>query len=344
MKMKKKLIVLLTLVMTLAYPMAMQAEEVTVTILTDNYTEVSKSLVETMQRNLGRLLSEINTSDSQNKPQLNLANSDIPESVMSPDAKGMLNALWDNIHFSCDDAEVVDKLWPMKNGFMVRQIPLIINPQGETFGHGNYQEATVDFDKNGRIVDFQFVFDSQLSESMERCGSAVDMERKLKILKFCDKFATYYNTKRLDKLQEIFSDDALIITGNVTQVYHPEAGVMKPKVTYKKQTKTEYLSNLRRTFARNKYIDVKFTEIGEGGGCGPVTVSANNPNMYGVRLHQAWRSSNYSDDGYVFLLWEFRGEDDYILHVRTWQPEYLDKAKTQPLPQEEVFSLSDFDL
>ena len=66
--------------------------------------------------------------------------------------------------------------------------------------------------------------------------------------------------------------------------------------------------------------------------------------MYGVRLHQAWRSSNYSDDGYVFLLWEFRGEDDYILHVRTWQPEYLDKAKTQPLPQQEVFSLSDFDL
>ena len=127
--MKRKLIVLLTLVMALACPKAMQAEEVTVTILTDNYTDVSKSLVETMQRNLGRLLSEINMSDSQNKAQLNLANSNIPESVMSPDAKGMLNALWDNIHFSCDDAEVVDKLWPMKDGFMLRQIPLIINPQ-----------------------------------------------------------------------------------------------------------------------------------------------------------------------------------------------------------------------
>lgn len=342
--MRNKSIKILMFLTVMMLPTMSQADNVTVSIITDSFTDVSTTLIETMQRNLGHLLSEINTANTENQAQLNLANSNMPESMMSPDAKGMLNALWDNIHFSCDDAEVVDKLWPMKNGYMLRQIPLIMNPQGETFGSGNYQEATVDFDKNGRIVDFQFVFDSQLSESMERCGSVVDMERKLKILKFCDKFATYYNTKRIDKLQEIFSDDALIITGNVTQVYNAESGVLKPKVTYKKQNKTEYLANLRRTFARNKFIDVKFTEIGEGGGCGPVTVSANNPNMYGVRLHQAWRSSNYSDDGYVFLLWEFRGEDDYILHVRTWQPEYLDKAKTQPLPQEEVFSLSDFDL
>ena len=342
--MKSKGIKIILLMMVMMLPFMSQADNVTVSIITDSYTDVSTTLIETMQRNLGHLLTEINTANKENHTQLNLANSNMPESMMSPDAKGMLNALWDNIHFFCDDAEVVDKLWPMKNGYMLRQIPLIMNPQGETFGSGNYQEATVDFDKNGRIVDFQFVFDSQLSESMERCGSVVDIERKLKILKFCDKFATYYNTKRIDKLQEIFSDDALIITGNVTQVYNAESGVLKPKVTYKKQNKTEYLANLRRTFARNKFIDVKFTEIGEGGGCGPVTVSANNPNMYGVRLHQAWRSSNYSDDGYVFLLWEFRGEDDYILHVRTWQPEYLDKAKTQPLPQQEVFSLSDFDL
>ena len=253
--------------------------------------------------------------------------------------------LWTNIHFYCDDSEVVDRLWPMSNGYMLRQIPLIMNPQGEAFGHGNYQEATVDFDKQGCIVDFQFVFDSQLSESMENCGDVVDTERKLKILKFCDKFATYYNTKNMDKLKEIFSDDALIITGKVVEKYVPEAGKTIPTITYKRQGKTEYLANLDRTFKNNKFIEVKFSEVGEGsGGCGPVTRSEKNPNMYGVRLHQAWRSSNYSDDGYVFLLWEFLSEDNYILHVRTWQPEYIDKAKTKKIDQDEIPSLTDFNL
>ena len=340
--MRKKIVLALVLLMSL-FSGSVQAEEVTVAITTDSYTDVPAATLETMQRNLSRLLSEINLANNENRT-LNLANSNLPESCVAQEAKATLSMLWNSIHFYCDDSEVVDRLWPMQKGYMLRQIPLIINPQGEQFGHGNYQEATVDFDKQGRIVDFQFVFDSQLSESMENCGDVVDMERKLKILKFCDKFATYYNTKNIDKLTQLFSDDALIITGNVTQVYNPEHGGMKPKVTYKRQNKTEYLSNLRRTFARNKYIDVKFSEIGElSGGCGPVTRSANTPNMYGVRLHQAWRSSNYSDDGYVFLLWEFKGEDDYILHVRTWQPEFLDKEKTKKLPITDLFSVSDFE-
>ena len=340
--MKKNILTLMVLLASL-FAGETKAEEVIVTITTDSYTQVSPAIIETMQRNLSRLLTEINMADGENR-NLNLANANIPESCVSQQAKATLSMLWNNIHFYCDDSEVVDRLWPMSNGYMLRQIPLIMDPQGEEFGHGNYQEATVDFDKQGRIVDFQFVFDSQLSESMENCGDVVDTERKLKILKFCDKFATYYNTKSLDKLEQIFSEDALIVTGNVMKVYNHEQGGMRPNVTYKKQGKEEYLQNLKRTFARNKYIDVKFSEIGElSGGCGPVTRSSNNPNLYGVRLHQAWRSSNYSDDGYVFLLWEFKGEDDYILHVRTWQPEYIDKEKTQKLPMEELFSVSDFE-
>lgn len=340
--MRKKILAILVVLTTLFTGMV-KAEEVTVSITTDSYTQVPVTSIETMQRNLSRLLSEINLANTENRA-LNFADTNLPASVISPEAKSTLQMLWTNIHFYCDDSEVVDRLWPMSNGYMLRQIPLIMNPQGEQFGHGNYQEATVDFDKQGRIIDFQFVFDSQLSESMERCGDVVDTERKLKILKFCDKFATYYNTKNITKLNQIFSDDALIITGNVVEVYHPEQGVMKPKVTYKKQNKQEYLSNLKRTFARNKYIDVKFSEIGElSGGCGPVTRSSNNPNMYGVRLHQSWRSSNYSDEGYVFLLWEFLSEDNYVLHVRTWQPEYLDKNKTQKLAVQDIFSAADFE-
>jgi hypothetical protein len=148
-------------------------------------------------------------------------------------------------------------------------------------------------------------------------------------------------------LEKVFSDDALIITGNVVMSKPSDMGPSKVKVEYKQQTKQQYLANLRRAFARNKYIDVKFNEIGENGeegGCGTVTRSANNKNMYGVRLRQEWKSSNYSDTGYLFLLWDFADEANPVIHVRTWQPEYLDKEKTKPFPVEDIFDLNDFDL
>jgi hypothetical protein len=116
------------------------------------------------------------------------------------------------------------------------------------------------------------------------------------------------------------------------------------KVTYKKSNKDEYLAGLQRAFIRNKWIDVKFSQIGdngETGGCPGITRSFVNPNYYGVRLKQEWRSSNYNDEGYVFLLWDFTDENAPVIHMRTWQPEWVGETK---LPENEIFSLSDFDL
>ncbi|MBQ8486569.1 MAG: hypothetical protein IJ533_02840 [Prevotella sp.] len=342
--MKKILFSLFLSLILLAQPCTTSAEEIVVTITTDEDFQDTGGIIQQMQTNLGKLLTEINAANSQNRT-LNVAGL-----ALSDDAKSTLVMLWDNIHFYCDDSEVVDRCWPLQNGYMLRQIPLIMNPQGESFGHGNYQEAVVTFDKRGRIIDFNFVFDSQIGESLERCAmggqAVVELERKMKIMSYVDRFRTAYCTKDIKFLQQVFSDDALIITGNVITTKSPEGG-MATKVQYKKQGKQEYLANLRRAFARNKYIDVKFSEIGDGGvegGCGTVTRSSKNPNMYGVRLHQAWRSSNYNDDGYVFLLWDFTDENAPVIHVRTWQPEYLDKNKTKKMDSEEIFSLSDFDL
>lgn len=316
---------------------AVQAEEVTVTITTDSYTQCPDALRQTMERNLSRVLSEINLANNDNRV-LNVAGL-----AMNDFAKGTLVQLWDNIHFYCDDSEVVDRLWELRNGYMLRQIPIIINPQGEQFGAGTYQECTVEFDRNGKITDFRFVFDTQLSESMERCGAVVELERKMQILKYCDRFRTAYCTKDIKYLEQVFSDDALIITGNVQKVKSAE-GIMTEMVKYTQYNKQQYLANLRNAFARNKYIDVQFSEIGENGedsGCGTVTRSVNNKNMYGVRLRQEWRSSNYSDTGYLFLLWDFTDENAPVIHVRTWQPELVNGKK---IDEDEIFSLTDFDL
>ena len=89
---------------------------------------------------------------------------------------------------------------------------------------------------------------------------------------------------------------------------------------------------------------MKFSNIGENGekgGCAGITKTVKNgKEFFGVRLRQEWRSANYSDEGYVFLLWEFPENGSPIIHVRTWQPEWVGGEK---LAEEDIFSLSDFE-
>ena len=153
------------------------------------------------------------------------------------------------------------------------------------------------------------------------------------ILDYVEQFRTAYNQKDINFLNQVFSDDALIITGKVITTKHAE-GFTSQKIQYNKQSKEQYIKNLRGVFARNSYIKVTFDEIG-------VMRHPVNPNFYGVTLLQGWTSGKYHDDGYLFLLWDFTNESAPQIHVRTWQP---DKIGGKPLPKDEVFSLSDFDI
>ena len=314
------------------------AKAITVTITVDEGFD-NPAIIERMQTNLGQVLTEINNAYSEKR--------DVNTSSLQMDdhAKNMLVTLWSTVHFYCDDEEVVDRCWTLQKSYLLRQIPLILEPQDESFTSGTYQEAVVEFDKTGKIIDFRFALDAQLSESMERCGSVVETERRMIILDYIEQFRTAYCTKDINFMEKIFSDDAVIITGKVIRTRPNDFGKSNAKVVYNKQTKQEYLKNLKRAFMRNKYIDVKFSEIGGGkgdGGCPGITRSQNNPNFYGVRLFQEWKSSNYSDEGYVFLLWNFTNENEPVIEVRTWQPSYIaaSNGQKQALPEEDIFNMS----
>lgn len=337
---KLHFIYLIFLLVCGSFPQVVTAQEVSVTITTDE-SYSNPTVIEKIQYNLSQTLSEINRAQKENRP-LNTVGL-----ALDAFAQKSLSMLWANVHFYCDDSEIVERCWVFDNGqeFMVSHIPLIIEVEGGGFGDGTYQEAVVDFDQQGRIKDFRFSLGG-VGESMENCGTVANIERKMQILTYCERFRTAYNQKDMEFLKSIFSDDALIITGNVVMT-RPASDMFsaKLKVTYKKQTKEEYLANLRRAFLRNKWIDVKFSEIGENGkegSCSGITQSKINPNMYGVRLRQEWRSSNYSDTGYIFLLWDFADDKKPVIHVRTWQPEWA--GDTHLDPDDSISSLGGFDL
>ena len=316
------------------------AHAVDVTLTVDEHVDRPSALA-AAQSNLAAVLTEINRAQKA-KEAVSVKNLRMDEF-----AKKSLARLWAVTPFYCDDEEVVERCWVFKNGtMMVSHIPLIITPEDENFGLGTYQEAVVEFDTKGQLIDFRFALDAQTAESMERCGTVVDKEKQMIILQYVERFRTAYNQKDISTIEKMFSDDALIITGRVVMAKPQGDHGAQFKVEYNKQNKQQYISNLRRAFLRNKWIDVKFSQIGENGedgGCAGITQSTKDKTKYGVRLRQSWKSSNYSDEGYLFLLWEFPEDGgDPIIHVRTWQPEMV--GGTHQKPDDNISTLGGFDL
>jgi hypothetical protein len=248
--------------------------------------------------------------------------------------------LWENSPFKCTDDDIVEHCITTGTGYQVRNIPLEMKPTGEReFGEDEYQEAVISFDKQGNVESFYLSISMNLYMNVIKSNlELTDLRRRQLILDYVEQFRTAYNQKDIKFLNQVFSDDALIITGTVIQQKHSE-GFSTPKIKYNKLSKEQYIQKLRGIFARNSYIKVTFDEI-------EVMRHPVNPNFYGVTLLQGWtagklKGEDYHDEGYLFLLWDFTNESAPQIHVRTWQP---DKIGDKPLPKDEVFSLSDFDI
>jgi hypothetical protein len=251
-----------------------------------------------------------------------------------------MSMLWENSPFKCTDDDIVEHCITTGTGYQVRNIPLEMKPTGEReFGEDEYQEAVISFDKQGNVESFYLSISMNLYMNVIKSNlELTDLRRRQLILDYVEQFRTAYNQKDIKFLNQVFSDDALIITGTVIQQKHSE-GFSTPKIKYNKLSKEQYIQKLRGVFARNSYIKVTFDEI-------EVMRHPVNPNFYGVTLLQGWtagklKGEDYHDEGYLFLLWDFTNESAPQIHVRTWQP---DKIGDKPLPKDEVFSLSDFDI
>lgn len=282
-----------------------------------------------METKMSALLTEINAAQASGRA-LNFANLNLSSSVQMS-----LSMLWENSPFMCTDEEVVERCLTTGTGYQVRNIPLMMKPRADrNFGESEYQEAVISFDRQGNIESFYLSISMNLYMNVIKNNKEItDLRRRQLILDYVEQFRTSYNTKDIHFLEQVFSDDALIITGKV--ISQKKDNMKLPdKIIYKKQTKQEYLTNLRRVFANNSYIKVTFDDI-------KVMRHSTNPNFYGVTLHQGYTSSNYHDDGYLFLLWDFSNEDQPQIHVRTWQPDQINGGR---IPDDEIFSLNDFDI
>lgn len=304
-----------------------KADNVTFTVSDGIDNGIVKSKIEST---ISRMLSEINAAQEAGRNLNFSAMGNIGTRVQQSMAM-----LWENSPFMCTDEEIIEHCLTTGSGYQVRNIPLMMKPTGEReFGEDEYQEAVISFDKQGNIESFYLSISMNLYMNVIKSNlELTDLRRRQLILDYVEQFRTAYNQKDINFLNQVFSDDALIITGKVITTKHAE-GFTSQKIQYNKQSKEQYIRNLRGVFQRNSYIKVTFDDI-------EVMRHPVNPNFYGVTLLQGWTSGKYHDDGYLFLLWDFSDENAPQIHVRTWQP---DKIGGKPLPKDEVFTLDDFDI
>ena len=318
---------LLTLLVCMGSPV--DAQQIVKFNVTDGVS--NNSLKSQIEYNVTQFLTEINRAGLEGR-SLQFANVHITDNAIRS-----LSMLWNNLHFVCEEAAIYEHCNTTVNGYQVRNIAIKVIPQVEGYDGELERQLTVSLSRDGEITGARMAMESHVYTNIIKKGDAVDMARREEILKFVEDFRSHYDEKDIEALDQVFSDDALIITGTVVMKRdnHGDQPKMRPEIVYRTQNKQQYLSRLKQTFRNNKYIKVTFSDP-------EVVRSKKNPNFFGVTLHQHWKSDRYEDDGYVFLLWEFHENDEPpIIHVRTWQP---DKIGGAPTPKEQIINILDFEI
>ena len=284
-----------------------------------------------MESNVTLMMSLFKSAADEEQKKLKLSKDNF-----TPEAIKDVELMWKTSAMSCPPVSIMSRCLKTASGYQVRGIPvdMIEADQDES-----RQELTVDFTPSGLISGVSISIDLQrYEEIMGQKESDLDYARRQIIVDFVENFRTAYNRKDIDLLNSVFSDKALIITGKVVKE-KPNSDLTRMtlnnnKVVYIKQSKQEYITNLTRVFKNTKYINVKFDEI-------EVVQHPKYDDVYGVTLKQYWHTSGYSDEGYLFLMIDFRDADNPLIQVRTWQP-YKNAEGQVVTKREDVFHLGSF--
>lgn len=286
------------------------------------------ALKKKMEQQISALLTAINRAETNNSA-INYLGIQIDD--LASQSIGMM---WNNVHFRIVDDDIVEHCLRVKTssgmvlGYQVRNIAVEMKPFDDSYTGDLNQEVCVNLDTKGVITDFNITLGlNQYMRIIKEGERLDDLDRRLQILYWVEQFRNAYNKKDIDFMEKVFSEDALIVTGKVMK--RVDCEIPKPKVEYTKMGKQQYLANLRRVFSNNSYINVHFDDIS-------LVRHGSKPNFYGVTLRQGWSSSNYSDEGIVFIIWDFTDEEHPKILVRTWQPMVVD--------DDEIFTLDKFKL
>lgn len=181
------------------------------------------------------------------------------------------------------------------------------------------EDIAFSFDASGKIYNVAFGLGNNVENDIltKKADGWTELAREI-VMEFLENYKTAYSLERLDYLRTLFSDDALIIVGNVLRVHTSANGAghsakAEKIIRYNRYTKDEYIKHLSHCFNRNDFINIRFTQ------CDVQPLEKFEGEVYGIQLGQDYQSSTYSDFGYLFLMVNMTDPDQPLIKIRTWQ-------------------------
>lgn len=290
-----------------------------------------QSLKATMETNVNAMMMAMNTAANQNAKTVKLNKDNFTSEAIKD-----IEQMWKSSAIFCPPVNIMSRCLKTSYGYQVRGIPVDLKEADEK---EKRQELAIDFLPNGKISNVSIAIEMhRYDQIMAEKESDIDYARRQIIVDFVENFRTAYNRRDMKLLTSVFSDKALIITGKVISE-KPNSDMDRltlnnNKVIYIKQTKQEYLQNLSNVFKITKFINVKFDDI-------EVVQHPKYDDIYGVTLKQYWHTDRYRDEGYLFLMIDFRDADKPLIQVRTWQP-YKNKQGQVITQKNDVYHLGSF--
>lgn len=192
------------------------------------------------------------------------------------------------------------------------------------------EDVVFHLNPEGKVTEVAFALDDRYADEIlnNKNDKYYDNDAKQVIVNFLERYKTAFALKRMDYIESIFSNDALIIVGSVLKKADNYTDMAKMRikedeVRYTRLTKNEYMNNLARCFDSNEYINIRFAD--------KTITNANsirdNDHLYTIQIRQDYFSQTYSDTGYLFLLLDIKDPQRPVINVRAWQPKKDDRFK-----------------
>ncbi|KAA3599338.1 MAG: hypothetical protein DWQ06_10515 [Calditrichaeota bacterium] len=224
------------------------------------------------------------------------------------------------------------KSYKNNEGWEVREIPVSLSKKGLK---GIVDNLVVDFDENGKITDVNFSIGEADFQRFYEIGQEVeDWEKRQKIVKFLETFKTAYNSRQIEAVEQMYSDNAEIIVGKVIKSQplsvEIKSHLPQERIEYLHFTKQDYIRRLGNIFSENvnSFLYYQYDQL-------EVIKGARGSEIYGVHVRQNYISQNYADEGYLCLVINF-GEEPPLIHVRAWLP--------QEWSEEQLIKVTDFEI
>lgn len=204
----------------------------------------------------------------------------------------------------------------MGGDVIVRSIPMSF-----TFKNGSVRTFVEDvvFTLNsvGKISNISFGLGKEATRAImarDKWGDTIQQQ----VINFLEVYKTAYALKRYEYLETLFADNAVIIVGRVVMQAskYPDADRYGAhKIVIKtRYTKAKYMEHVKKCFDSNEFINIRFARTS--------VTKKNREQIFGIQLKQYYNSSNYGDEGYLFLQVDMRNPSEPVIMVRTWQEDY----------------------